>query len=257
MSWWALGNIGGLLPGLAGDTTVDTTTDLRRVIRRRLLVQRAVLGVAVVGAMALTGASAAYVKRAGVPAPLVAVDAVRTAAAAPVAARTVASVQELPAAAAVAAPLAEPEPVARVEPVPAARAGAGRSDPNVRWFNGRPVRPARTMWMTVTAYSPDEKSCGPSACGITASLHSVYTNGMRMAAADTRLLPFGSMITVPGYDSGQIVPVLDRGGAIKGHRLDMLFATDAEARVWGVKKMKVTVWEFADGKPAVDPRKLR
>jgi 3D (Asp-Asp-Asp) domain-containing protein len=241
---------------------VDTSSDLRRVIGRRLLVQRAVLGVALMGAVALTGASAAYVKRAGVPAPLVAVDAVRTGVSSAVETRAAASIPlktETEMTGLVEAPIVDPVAKSASVAVVAhqARAGAARNDPSVRWFNGRPVRPARTMWMTVTAYSPDEKSCGPSACGITASLHSVYTNGMKMAAADTRVLPFGSMITVPGYDSGQIVPVLDRGGAIKGHRLDMLFPTDAEARAWGVKKMKVTVWEFADGKPAVDPRTLR
>jgi 3D (Asp-Asp-Asp) domain-containing protein len=225
---------------------------------RRLLVQRAVVGALLVGAVAITAASAAYVKRAGVPAPLVAVDVVRTGEQVPVvtpAAPSIAAEVKAEAAPAVEAPIVRAEPVAPV--APATRAAVVRTDPNLRWFNGRPVRPARTMWMTVTAYSPDEKSCGPSAHGVTASLHSVYTNGMKMAAADTRVLPFGSMITVPGYDSGQIVPVLDRGGAIKGHRLDMLFPTDAEARAWGVKKMKVTVWEFADGKPAVDPRKYR
>ena len=30
------------------------------------------------------------------------------------------------------------------------------------------------------------------------------------------------MISVPGCDKGRIVPVLDKGGAIKGARLDVL-----------------------------------
>jgi len=41
------------------------------------------------------------------------------------------------------------------------------------------------------------------------------------------------MISVPGYDKGRIVPVLDKGGAIKGARLDVLFATHEAARQWG------------------------
>ncbi len=126
-----------------------------------------------------------------------------------------------------------------------------------RWFNGRPVRPARTLWMTVTAYSPDSRSCGEWADGKTASLHSVWTNGMKLAAADTKILPIGSMITVPGYDHDQIVPVLDRGGAIKGYRLDMLYPTHEIAQQWGVRRLKVTVWEYADGKPRSDWRKVR
>lgn len=131
------------------------------------------------------------------------------------------------------------------------------ADPNVRWFNGRPIRPARTMTMLVTGYSPDERSCGDSADGITATLHSVETNGMRLVAADTRILPFGSLVSIPGYDTGNIVPVLDRGGAIKGKHLDALFPTDAQAKKWGKQKLTVTIWEYADGKPMDNPRKLR
>ena len=136
--------------------------------------------------------------------------------------------------------------------------GQATPDPDaVRWFNGRPVRPARTVMMTVTAYSPDERSCGIFADGQTATLHSVWTNGMRLVAADTSILPFGSMLTVPGYADEQIVPVLDRGGAIKGYRLDLLFPTHEIARKWGVREIPITVWEYADGQPAPNPRSLR
>lgn len=128
---------------------------------------------------------------------------------------------------------------------------------DTRWFNGRPIRPARTLWMTVTAYSPDHRSCGIFADGKTSTLHSVWTNGMRLVAADTRVLPFGSMITVPGYAGGDVVPVLDRGGKIKGHRLDLLYPDHRTARQWGVRKLPVVVWEYADGLPAPDPRKER
>lgn len=119
------------------------------------------------------------------------------------------------------------------------------------WFNGRPVRAARTVSMLVTAYSPDERSCGSQADGITASGYSVWTNGMRLVAADTKVLPFGSLVSVPGYgdDAGEIVPVLDRGGKIKGNRLDVLYPTHEIATRWGAQRLEVTVWEYADGKP--------
>lgn len=132
-----------------------------------------------------------------------------------------------------------------------------KHDPAIRWFNGRPVRPAKTLWMQVTAYSPDARSCGSSADGLTATLHSVETNNSQLVAADPRVLKYGSMVSVPGYSSGQIVPVLDCGGAIKGNRLDLLFPTNAQAVKWGRKPLSVTVWEYADGKPAENPRKLR
>jgi 3D (Asp-Asp-Asp) domain-containing protein len=120
---------------------------------------------------------------------------------------------------------------------------------NLRWFDERPIRPVRTIRMRVTAYSPDEQSCGEWADGVTASGYSVWTNGMNLVAADTSILPFGSLLSVPGYDGGSVVPVLDRGGAIKGTRLDVLFPTHERALEWGVQELEVTVWEYADGAP--------
>lgn len=116
----------------------------------------------------------------------------------------------------------------------------------VRYFDGRPVRPVRIMWMRVTAYSPDEQSCGIWADGRTATNHSVWTNAMELVAADTTVLPFGSLISVPGYAQDRIVPVLDRGGAIKGSRLDVLYPTHERALEWGVRDLPVVVWEYAD-----------
>ena len=113
----------------------------------------------------------------------------------------------------------------------------------IRWFDGKAVRPAKIMWMTVTAYSPDHRSCGEFADGITASNKSVWTNAGRLVAADTSILPFGSMLTIPGYADDMIVPVLDRGGAIKGSRLDLLYPTHKEALQWGVQRLPVVVWE--------------
>ncbi len=149
------------------------------------------------------------------------------------------------------APVAEPEVVIEEEPVTYA------DSPEIRYFNGRPVRPARVLTMTVTAYSPDHRSCGDSADGITSSIHSVWTNAMKLVAADSRVLPLGSMVSVPGYDSGNIVPVLDRGGAIKGNRLDVLYPTHEVALKWGVQKLRVTVWEYADGSGPCDFRAIR
>lgn len=137
---------------------------------------------------------------------------------------------------------AEVEPVQEVvvEEVVAAEAG------EVVTFNGRPLRKVRTIRMRVTAYSPDERSCGKWADGITASGYSVWTNGMKLVAADTRILPFHSLVSVPGYNNGKPVPVLDRGGAIKGNRLDVLFPTHEIAMQWGVQWLNVDVWEYAD-----------
>jgi 3D (Asp-Asp-Asp) domain-containing protein len=153
-----------------------------------------------------------------------------------------------------------------VDDHPSARAGAtseGGSDPTVGVFpeemsiyNGRPVKVVGRMKMVVTAYSPDERSCGASADGITASGYSVLTNGGFMVAADPKVLPLGSLLTVPGYDGEAVVPVLDTGGAIKGNRLDVLFPTHERARQWGVQELEVKVWQYADGLPN-DFRRMR
>ncbi|MCC5830912.1 MAG: 3D domain-containing protein [Phycisphaeraceae bacterium] len=131
----------------------------------------------------------------------------------------------------------KPEPVHFVEP---------DADVQVFSYNGRLIRPRGTIVMRVTAYSPDRRSCGNWADGVTASGRRVTTNGGRLVAADTRILPFGAIVSIPGYHNGQPVPVLDRGGAIKGLRLDVLYPTHQRARQWGVQDLEVTVWEYAD-----------
>ena len=93
--------------------------------------------------------------------------------------------------------------------------------------------------MVVTAYCPCTQCCGPNARGITASGKRVSANGGRFVAAD-RELPFGTMLVIPGYNNGRPVEVLDRGGAIKGNRLDVFFPTHQEARQWGVRRLKVS-----------------
>lgn len=65
---------------------------------------------------------------------------------------------------------------------------------------------------------------------------------MRLVAADTKLLPFGTLVSVPSYHDGQPVPVWDRGGKIKGYRLDVLMPTHAQAKAWGRRLLDVPVW---------------
>jgi 3D (Asp-Asp-Asp) domain-containing protein len=138
-------------------------------------------------------------------------------------------------------------------------------DASMRWFDARPVRRDRVVWMLVTAYSPDERSCEGSADGLTATLHCVTTNASLLVAADPKVFPYGTPLSIPGYglgvgsapDEPAIVPVLDCGGAIKGYRLDLLFPTHEEAIAWGTRVVPVTVWAYADGRPRPNPRHLR
>jgi len=177
---------------------------------------------------------------------------------------TVAVETPAPARSALAADLPPPSPgepafVGPPAPTTVATKPTFIADPSLRWFNGREVRPARVVWMTVTAYSPDAWSCGDSADGLTATLHAVTTNSSLLVAADPSVMPYGSMLTIPGYPSSggeeaPIVPVLDCGGAIKGQRLDVLYPTHAEAVRWGVRVLPVTVWEYVEGPKRDNPR---
>jgi len=202
-----------------------------------------------IGALLGAGAMAAWsVARSNSPGaiPLVALDVPASPAAQPAPARVILPADAMALAVAPAAPVQRVESVPPLpEPVVAAPAAAPVAGEAVM-FNGRPLRAVRTIRMKVTAYSPDERSCGKWADGITASGLSVWTNGMKLVAADTRILPFRSIISVPGYNDGRPVPVLDRGGAIKGNRLDVLYPTHEVALGWGVQDLEVTVWEYAD-----------
>ncbi len=89
-----------------------------------------------------------------------------------------------------------------------------------------------TATYEVTAYCPCSKCCGDCADGITASGFPVSENGGCFVAAD-KSLPFGTMIRIPGYNGGKPVPVLDRGGAIEGRKIDVFFPTHQAALAWG------------------------
>ena len=60
-------------------------------------------------------------------------------------------------------------------------------------------------------------------------------------AADTSVLPFGTIVYVEGYGYGRVE---DRGGAIKGNKLDLWFPSHNEALKWGRQKnVQVKVWK--------------
>ena len=87
----------------------------------------------------------------------------------------------------------------------------------------------------VSAYCPCEKCCGDWADGITAS--GKPAEGKLIAAP--RNYPFGTIMDVPGYGRASVE---DRGGAIEGNKLDLLFPTHQEALEWGRQYVTVKVW---------------
>jgi 3D (Asp-Asp-Asp) domain-containing protein len=98
----------------------------------------------------------------------------------------------------------------------------------------------QTVRMRVTAYCPCEKCCGKYSDGITACGHKIR-QGDAFVAADKKY-SFGTDMLIPGYKNGQPVEVLDRGGAIRGDRLDVFFHSHEQALKWGVRHLDVKVY---------------
>ncbi len=128
-----------------------------------------------------------------------------------------------------------------IQPLPSA-AGKAKKAIAYQWFNGQRYRYWKTVRMHVTAYAPDRRCCWPFDGSTTASGYSVNTNHGKLVAADTHLIPMHALVSVPGYHKGQPVPVLDRGGAIKGQRLDVLMPSFGQAQDWGAQDINVKVY---------------
>jgi 3D (Asp-Asp-Asp) domain-containing protein len=58
-------------------------------------------------------------------------------------------------------------------------------------------------------------------------------------AADTSVYPFGTVMFIEGYGYGRVE---DRGGAIKGARIDLFFNSHQQALEWGRQQQLVKVW---------------
>jgi 3D (Asp-Asp-Asp) domain-containing protein len=74
------------------------------------------------------------------------------------------------------------------------------------------------------------------------AIHGTTATGIRtrrgICATDPSVIPLGTQFDVPGY--GRCVAA-DTGGAIKGNRIDVWVATEAEALDWGFKTVTITV----------------
>lgn len=97
------------------------------------------------------------------------------------------------------------------------------------------IKPKKELY-TVTAYCACKKCCGKTD-GITAS--GVKAVEGITVAADTKKLPFGTQIEIDGH----IYTVQDRGGAIKGNRLDIFFDSHEKALEFGRQQKYVTIIE--------------
>ncbi len=109
-----------------------------------------------------------------------------------------------------------------------------RSSDETRSSSSIKVSDGSVKIMKVTAYCPCSKCCGKYANGITAM-------GTRAKKGRTVAAPRGYSFGTKLLINGKTYVVEDRGGAIKGNRLDMYVNTHAEALRWGVKYLPVKV----------------
>lgn len=100
----------------------------------------------------------------------------------------------------------------------------------------------------ITAYCPCEKCCGYWATVRPADENGepiVYTASGKIAvqgvsvAADTSILPFGTVLVIDGHE----YTVQDRGGMVKGNHVDIYFDSHEAAKEWGTQYMEIFVKE--------------
>ncbi|MGG5252403.1 3D domain-containing protein [Neobacillus sp. SM06] len=89
------------------------------------------------------------------------------------------------------------------------------------------------LYVTATAYSPEESGA------ITTLGYNIKANpNMKLIAVDPSVIPLGKKVWVEGYG---IAIAGDTGGAIVGHKIDVLMPTRAASLIWGRKTVKVVV----------------
>ena len=97
-----------------------------------------------------------------------------------------------------------------------------------------PSKSGKEMYVTATAYSHEDTKSD-----ITYSGYNIKENPhMKLIAVDPGVIPLGSKVLVEGYG---VAIAGDTGGAIIGHKIDVLMPSSAKARQWGRQTVKITV----------------
>lgn len=91
------------------------------------------------------------------------------------------------------------------------------------------------LYVTSTAYSPEESGA------FTALGYNIKANPyMKLIAVDPSVIPLGKKVWVEGYG---VAIAGDTGSAIKGHKIDVLMPTHADALSWGRRTVKIVILE--------------
>lgn len=93
----------------------------------------------------------------------------------------------------------------------------------------------KVITVTATAYTPSCSGCS----GITATGVNVKSNPhAKVIAVDPRVIPLGTKVHIEGLG---VYTAADTGGSIKGHRIDVLMASERAAIYFGRKQLKITI----------------
>lgn len=100
-----------------------------------------------------------------------------------------------------------------------------------------------------TGYTAGKESTGKTlnhpAYGVTYSGVKVKRDLYSTIAADLDVFPLGTILWIPGYGYGVVA---DKGGAIKGNRLDLYYETVEDVYAeWGKKELDVYIIEKGRG----------
>ncbi|MFE8702364.1 3D domain-containing protein [Cytobacillus sp. FJAT-54145] len=103
--------------------------------------------------------------------------------------------------------------------------------------------------VTATGYTAGFESTGKNpghpSFGITYSGVKVTRDLYSTVAADLNVFPIGTILFIPGYGYGVVA---DKGGAIKGNKVDLYYETVEDVyNQWGKKTVDVYVVEHGDG----------
>ena len=108
----------------------------------------------------------------------------------------------------------------------------------------KPAQGGKEFYVTATAYTADPSENGYaagqqvySAWGPGGKPYNLTANpGMKLIAVDPSVIPLGSTVNVEGYG---IAIAADTGGAIKGHKIDVLMPDKASSSNWAEKMLKL------------------
>lgn len=122
---------------------------------------------------------------------------------------------------------------------PRTRSALGFSGTNSSVPSRDTTEVSRGSWTTTvvaTGYCPCNK-CNYPYGGQPSYLGYPLAKGI--VAVDSSVIPMGSRLYIEGYGSGIAA---DKGGAIVGNRIDLCFDSHQEALNWGIRTVKVTVY---------------